>query len=81
LASDPKVKIINCWIKAPPDFPSGLQTTSMAAFPLTCMGDMSRRNDGRTLDDIQDIESADNRTPTTPPPKQKKGTPHWKLTL
>lgn len=34
-ASEPKVKIMNCWINAPPDFPSGLHTTSMAALPLT----------------------------------------------
>lgn len=36
-ARDPNVKIMNCWISAPPDFPRGLQTTSMAAFPLTYM--------------------------------------------
>jgi hypothetical protein len=35
-ARDPNVRIMNCWISAPPDLPSGLQTTSMAAFPFTC---------------------------------------------
>jgi hypothetical protein len=30
---------MNCWIKAPPDFPKGLQTTSIAALPLTCYHD------------------------------------------
>ena len=35
-AKEPNVRIMNCWISAPPDLPSGLQTTSMAAFPLTC---------------------------------------------
>lgn len=34
-ASEPNVKIMNCWIRAPPDFPNGLHTTSMAALPLT----------------------------------------------
>jgi hypothetical protein len=27
---------MNCWIKAPPDLPKGLQITSMAALPLVC---------------------------------------------
>jgi hypothetical protein len=30
---------MNCWIKAPPDFPKGLQTTSIAALPFTCYND------------------------------------------
>lgn len=36
VAKEPKPKIRNCWMRAPPDFPSGLQTTSIAAFPLSC---------------------------------------------
>ena len=47
LASDPKVNIINCWMRAPPDFPNGLHTTSMAAFPLTC-GDKCKANFNRS---------------------------------
>eukprot|EP00878_Enallax_costatus_P024910 GHUV01026612.1.p1 GENE.GHUV01026612.1~~GHUV01026612.1.p1 ORF type:complete len:226 (+),score=39.81 GHUV01026612.1:359-1036(+) len=37
-ASEPKPMIMNCWIRAPPDLPRGLQMTSMAALPLvlTC---------------------------------------------
>mmetsp|Transcript_9735 Transcript_9735/g.23392 ORF Transcript_9735/g.23392 Transcript_9735/m.23392 type:complete len:263 (-) Transcript_9735:1291-2079(-) len=36
-ANDPKPIIRPCWMRAPPDFPRGLQMTSMAAFPLTCV--------------------------------------------
>ena len=31
--------IMNCWIRAPPDLPRGLQITSMAALPLVCRGE------------------------------------------
>mmetsp|Transcript_20086 Transcript_20086/g.59649 ORF Transcript_20086/g.59649 Transcript_20086/m.59649 type:complete len:326 (-) Transcript_20086:810-1787(-) len=34
-AREPKPMIMNCWMRAPPDLPSGLQMTSMAALPLT----------------------------------------------
>ena len=33
-ASDPTAKIKNCWIRAPPLFPSGLPITSIAALPF-----------------------------------------------
>lgn len=36
LAPHPKPMIMNCWMSAPPDLPSGLQITSMAALPLVC---------------------------------------------
>ena len=48
LASDPKDKIMNCCIRAPPDFPNGLQTTSIAAFPLTCKQSHNPQAKGHT---------------------------------
>ena len=35
-ATEPNAAIMSCWITAPPDLPSGLQMTSIAALPFTC---------------------------------------------
>ena len=36
-----RTRIMNCWMSAPPDLPSGLHTTSMAALPLTLVSSSS----------------------------------------
>merc|ERR1719231_854822 len=40
-ASEPNVKIMNCCTSEPPDLPSGLQMTSIAALPLTFVSSSS----------------------------------------